>query len=326
MSFSMSGGPFSYNRFDDLEKALKESKGYQEGGEVKGCKDDCDCDDCGKKRSSKKKSKKSSGAKPDFLDLDNDGDKEEDMADAVSEGIDFKGAKRIDDAREAAQKKKDEKNPSGKQRRLALGKFRPGASAEERADGGRDSMREKGTSPIKNGKKMFEDAYAAVYGEGFVPMNKEKQAKIDRQIGRSADKEAIESGKRDRDRDDKKVDREYQRQIAMKFQKKMKKEDFGYSDVYTSAEEGEQLDELNKSTLGSYVKKASKDLGDRRFDQGESEKRQYEPDAEDEKEDKKLANREAGIAKAVGKMLKKEELEIFSSEELAAIEEMLGKE
>ena len=37
-----------------------------------------------------------------------------------------------------------------------LRKFRPGASAEERAEGGRDSMREKGTIPKKDGKDMFE--------------------------------------------------------------------------------------------------------------------------------------------------------------------------
>ena len=34
-------------------------------------------------------------------------------------------------------------------------KFRPGASQEERASGSRDVMREKGTQPIKDGKKMF---------------------------------------------------------------------------------------------------------------------------------------------------------------------------
>ena len=160
MSFSMSGGEFTFNRFDEFEKHLL-------GEECKDCGDDCDCDDCSKKKSSKK-SKKSSGKKPDFLDVDKDGDKEEDMEDAiedkggaVSEGIDFKAAKRIDDAREKAQAEKDKKNPSGKDRRLALRKFRPGASHEERADGHRDNMREKGTSPIKNGKKMFEEIEAA---------------------------------------------------------------------------------------------------------------------------------------------------------------------
>ena len=76
---------------------------------------------------------------------------------AVGEGIDFKGAAREQARRDAIQAEKDKKSPSSKQRRLALGKFRPGASAEERAEGGRDAMREKGTSPTKNGKKMFEE-------------------------------------------------------------------------------------------------------------------------------------------------------------------------
>ncbi len=74
----------------------------------------------------------------------------------VEEGIDFKGAAREQARRDKIQDEKDKKNPSGKDRRLALRKFRPGASKEERAEGGRDSMREKGTSPKKDGKKMFE--------------------------------------------------------------------------------------------------------------------------------------------------------------------------
>jgi len=74
----------------------------------------------------------------------------------VEEGIDFKGAARKQAAMDADQKKKDEKSPSSKDRRLMMGKFRPGASKEERAEGGRDSMREKGTSPKKDGKKMYE--------------------------------------------------------------------------------------------------------------------------------------------------------------------------
>lgn len=90
----------------------------------------------------------------------------------VEEGIDFKGAKRIDDAREKAQKEKDKKNPSGKDRRLMLRKFRPGASQEERAEGGRDSMREKGTIPKKNGKKMF---------ESYLKLREENRKKLEEQ-------------------------------------------------------------------------------------------------------------------------------------------------
>ena len=69
-------------------------------------------------------------------------------------------------------------------------------------------------------------------------------------------------------------------------------------------EEVEQIDELKKKTMGSYIAKASKDLADRRFDQGDSEKRKYEPDEADEKEDKKLDKREQGIARAAKKLSK----------------------
>ena len=69
----------------------------------------------------------------------------------------------------------------------------------------------------------------------------------------------------------------------------------------------EYVTELSKKTLGSYVKKAAGDAASRSFDHGESEKRQYEPDADDEKETNKLANRQKGIGRAVGKMMKKEE-------------------
>ena len=64
------------------------------------------------------------------------------------------------------------------------------------------------------------------------------------------------------------------------------------------------LDELKKTTMGSYIAKASKDLADRRFDQGDSEKRKYDPDEADEKEDKKLDKREEGIARAAKKITK----------------------
>ena len=83
MSFSMSGGAFSHNRFDKFEEAMMEAQGYQEGGEVKDCEDGS-CGKCSKcKKDSKKK--KSSGAKPDFLDVDKDGDKEESMKDAIED-------------------------------------------------------------------------------------------------------------------------------------------------------------------------------------------------------------------------------------------------
>ena len=177
----------------------------------------------------------------------------------VEEGIDFKGARREDERREKIQKEKDKKSPSSKDRRLAMGKFRPGASKEERAEGGRDAMREKGTSPTKNGKKMFEaylELRAAKLAEKFEvtdadeknnteaykrfkagnpaytradakkkvetkeewkPDPKEKRAKKSAKIARD---EAIESGKRDRDRDDDKVKDLYKRRMAVDFKKK----------------------------------------------------------------------------------------------------------
>lgn len=111
---------------------------YQEGGEVKD-------------ELQKRASKGDKEAMKKLQDL-----RAADAKKDLGEGIDFKGAKRVDDARAKAQAEKDKKNPSGKDRRLAMGKFRPGASNDERAEGHRDNMREKGTSPIKDGKKMFE--------------------------------------------------------------------------------------------------------------------------------------------------------------------------
>ena len=90
----------------------------------------------------------------------------------------------------------------------------------------------------------------------------------------------------------------------------------------------EYVTELSKKTLGSYVKKAAGDAASRSFDHGESEKRQYEPDAADEKETNKLANRQKGIGRAVNKMMKKEELELsgkFTAEEIEKILEIMGE-
>ena len=102
----------------------------------------------------------------------------------------------------------------------------------------------------------------------------------------------------------------------------------GGADITAGYEpEGDQLNELKKSTLGSNVKKASKDLANRSFDHGESEKRMYEPDKEDEKEEKKQATRKKGIDRAIDK-LAKEEVDVvaklvesgkFTMEEIAKI-------
>ena len=87
--------------------------------------------------------------------------------------------------------------------------------------------------------------------------------------------------------------------------KKVKEDTDNYVEAYVT--------ELNKTTMGSYVKKASKDLSDRRFDQGDSEKRKYDPDAADDKEEKKLVQREKGISRAATK-LSKEEVELDEAE------------
>ena len=88
----MSGGDYKYNRFDAFEKSLKEgscTKGYQEGGEVKKCDKDeckhCEGKGCEKCEDKKEKEEVKEGAKPDYLDLDKDGNKEESMKKAASE-------------------------------------------------------------------------------------------------------------------------------------------------------------------------------------------------------------------------------------------------
>ena len=80
--------------------------------------------------------------------------------------------------------------------------------------------------------------------------------------------------------------------------KKVKEDADNYVEAYVT--------ELKKTTLGSYVSKASKNLSDRRFDQGRSEKATYEPDADDDKEEKKLGQREKGISRAATKLSKEE--------------------
>jgi hypothetical protein len=83
-------------------------------------------------------------------------------------------------------------------------------------------------------------------------------------------------------------------------------------------EEAEQIDELKKSTLGSYVKKASKDLANSSFEHGEDEHRQYgdpedtERENEMKKRERDIENRQKGISRAATK-LSKEETELAES-------------
>ena len=180
--------------------------------------------------------------------LDKEDEKEKEMGEAYAGGIDFKAARRIDAAREKEQAEKDKKNPSGKDRRLMLRKFRPGASQEERAEGGRDSMREKGTSPKKNGKKMFEaydvilshlldEGYAETVAdaegimvnmseewrddilEAYEPMTKEREMRVDRQKKKAYDKDMRASHSGDKEE----ADKQYKRRMAMDSRTKMRK-------------------------------------------------------------------------------------------------------
>jgi hypothetical protein len=79
---------------------------------------------------------------------------------------------------------------------------------------------------------------------------------------------------------------------------------------YQVEEEVEQIDELKKSTLGSYVKKASSNLSARSYDHGEDEHRQYgygDDDEEDkrvDRDEKKIATRQQGINRAATKLSK----------------------
>ena len=77
-------------------------------------------------------------------------------------------------------------------------------------------------------------------------------------------------------------------------------------------EEVEHLTELSPKTLGSYVKKASKDASDHSFDHGDDEHRQYgtpgvDPHADKDLEDRerKIQNRQKGVNTATNKLVKK---------------------
>ena len=85
----------------------------------------------------------------------------------ICEGIDFKGAAREQARRDAEQEKRDKEVPTNKERRLMKGRFRPGASSAERAEGGRDALKQKGKVPKKGGKDMFEQVLEHLISEGY---------------------------------------------------------------------------------------------------------------------------------------------------------------
>ena len=148
--------------------------------------------------------------------------------------------------------------------------------------------------------KSFAEVYWSMQ-EGKV--NPGLQAYLDKKKGKkdNGDEKEEENGKESKGSKpdfldlDKDGDKKEPMKKAAK-EKKMKEESGNYVETY--------LDELKKTTMGSYIAKASKDLADRRFDQGDSEKRKYDPDEADEKEDKKLDKREQGIARAAKKITK----------------------
>ena len=131
--------------------------------------------------------------------------------------------------------------------------------------------------------KLIAEAYQSVQEKKLDPVGKE-----DGDVDNDGDKDSSDS---------------YLMKRRAAIKKAMKKEEVEKEETehnYVNA----YLDELKKTTMGSYIAKASKDLADRRFDQGDSEKRKYDPDEADEKEDKKLDKREQGIARAAKKITK----------------------
>ena len=76
-----------------------------------------------------------------------------------------------------SQKSKDDKKrgrPETKSEidfRLAMSNFRPGASQEERAEGGRQVLKDRGKVPKKGGKDMFEHILEHLVAEGYADTN-----------------------------------------------------------------------------------------------------------------------------------------------------------
>ena len=145
---------------------------------------------------------------------------------------------------------------------------------------------------------------SALYKEEAIDekMNAGLRAYLDKKKGKKTDdKEENGNGKNGKASKGSKpdfldLDQDGNKTEPMKSAAKSKKEETEYNYVNS------YITELSKKTMGSYIAKGAKDLADRRFDQGDSEKRKYEPDEADDKEDKKLDKREQGIARAAKKM------------------------
>ena len=79
-------------------------------------------------------------------------------------------------SRESQKRKDDRKRgrPETKSEidfRLAMSNFRPGASQEERAEGGRQVLKDRGKVPKKGGKDMFEHILEHLVSEGYADTN-----------------------------------------------------------------------------------------------------------------------------------------------------------
>ena len=79
-------------------------------------------------------------------------------------------------SRESEQRKADKKRgrPEAeveKDSRLMMGRFRPGASQEERAEGGRQVLKVRNKVPKKGGKDMFEHILEHLVAEGYADTN-----------------------------------------------------------------------------------------------------------------------------------------------------------
>ena len=94
----------------------------------------------------------------------------------------------------------------------------------------------------------------------------------------------------------------------------------GMDNYHLNKEEVEELEELSKATLGSYVKKASDDKADFAFQQGQLAGNQTKNKVAIQTSIDKEKKRRAGVSKAVGKLTKEEveELEELSKKTLGS--------
>ena len=161
-----------------------------------------------------------------------------------------------------------------------------------------------GKKNVKTGKPLYKAADHMKEEEVIdEKMNAGLRAYLDKKKGKkgNGDKEENGNGKNGKASKGSKpdfldLDKDGNKTEPMKSAAKSKKEETEYNYVNS------YLSELSKKTMGSYIKKASVDATNRSFDHGESEKRQYEPDKETDKEEKKISNRVKGIGTAAKKM------------------------